>query len=205
MEQPDYENLMARADAGARVYFSCNDGFLAPSARYWGFVPHFTERCDDIVCVDAGDHAFECARKRRYRIDPGASRALAFVDGEPVLFEKQFGRGSLVLFTLPLEEYAATARNAINQPEKFPAFKLYRKLAEGFTAPRIVSSAAPKCSVSFHRLDDRHAVVIGVNNSPEPCTEFLRIADGWQLETIHYGALHRLAHHDALICTIRQS
>lgn len=204
MEQSDYEILLKRAETGARVIFSCNDGFLAPSARYWEFVPQFTERCDDQVVVDAGEFKFECARKRRYRIDPGASRALAFVDGEPVLFEKQFGRGSLVLFTLPLEEYAATARNAINQPETFPAYLLYRKLAEGFIAPRIVDSPVPKCSCSCHRLDERRAIAVYVNNSPEPCTGFLRLADGWRIESIHHGSPHRLAPHDALICTIVQ-
>ena len=204
MEQSDYEILLKRAETGARVIFSCNDGFLAPSARYWEFVPQFTERCDDQVVVDAGEFKFECARKRRYRIDPGASRALAFVDGEPVLFEKQFARGSLVLFTLPLEEYAATARNAINQPETFPACLLYRKLAEGFIAPRIVDSPVPKCSCSCHRLDERRAIAVYVNNSPEPCTGFLRLADGWRIESIHHGSPHRLAPHDALICTIVQ-
>ena len=204
MEQSDYEILLKRAETGARVIFSCNDGFLAPSARYWEFVPQFTERCDDQVVVDAGEFKFECARKRRYRIDPGASRALAFVDGEPVLFEKQFARGSLVLFTLPLEEYAATARNAINQPETFPAYLLYRKLAEGFIAPRIVDSPVPKCSCSCHRLDERRAIAVYVNNSPEPCTGFLRLADVWRIESIHHGSPHRLAPHDALICTIVQ-
>lgn len=208
LEQPEYESLLERAHAGARVVFTSRDGLLAPSVQYFGFEPQFMEGRDDEVEVrvhgNGGDFTFKCRRGCHYRILPGKSHVLAQADGEPVLFENGYGKGSLAFFCLPVEEYATTSQDAINNPDAFPAYRLYEMLADGFVAEHPARPNHPKCQVSCHMLDDDHGYVVAVNNSLAELEKPLRLADGWGIEAIYRGDAVRLPAHDALVAAIRR-
>lgn len=205
LSQPGYEALLQRAESGARVVFTCKDGILAPSDRYWHFIPRFIEHREDQLTVSGDGFAFEAKRFRRYGIEPGEAEIWAQADGEPVLFEQKHGKGSIVLLTVPVEEYAASAPDAINRPDEFQAYLLYKKLAAGFVAEQPVSSNHPKCSVSCHWLNADCAVAVAVNNALDDCREPLRPADGWMIKESYHGTPDLLPHHDALICRIVRS
>ena len=204
LEQELYEELLRRAEQGARVVFSCKDGFLSPADRFWGFSPDFIEHAAGPVTVTGDGFSFVMTPSRHYRIHPSSSQVWATADGEPVLFEQKYGAGSLLLLTLPVEEYAAKSHSDINHPEKFQAYRLYEKYAVAILAERPARSTSPKCSVSCHRLEERSAIVVAVNNDPDSCVRPLRLHSAWRMAELYHGSLDGLPHHGVLICRLEK-
>ncbi len=209
IEHPEYDLLLERAREGARVIFTSSNGVLCPSDKYFGFEPHYlvmnkpgmaTVKSTAKEC----DFEFQCRRKGYFEIAPGTANVLAEADGQPALFENKYGKGSLVFFTMPIEEYAATSQDEINTPDKYCAYKVYQMLAKGYIKARVATANTPKCSVSYHPLDDTHGYVFAVNNSLETMEKPVALSDGWQIDTIYHGDIASLPPHEALIMSVRR-
>jgi len=200
--QDEYELLLKKAEKGARVLFTLCDGVLSPSDLYWGFIPHYLETAPEKILVEGDGFSFTAARVKRYCIEAGRANVLARAAGEPVCLEQKFDKGSIVLLTLPVEEFAAGDLQAINRPETFQAYRLYQKLAEGYVPEKPVVSSFPECTVSVRDISENRKLVIAVNNGLADRKAALQLRPGWQVLDRLYGDSDFLPHHEACVMVI---
>ncbi len=193
-----YLDLIDRAERGATVYFSLDDGLLAPLDSVFGLRSICREMPGDRVEMRLGEHRFELPRPARYLIEPaGAVAAGHTADGEAVFFDCRRGRGRLLLLTLPLERYAGEDSLAINSGWGG------RAVYEYFAADRVrrhpAHSRDPLISVSCHETGDGRVLGIAVNNRPEAVVFEPLLAPGWRCGAWLKGSAGSLPGNDAAV------
>lgn len=194
MSKSSYEALKARIRDGAGLYVSLADGFLTEFAQLTGMQVVDTQ-------LDGGDAAFTLGtaqltikRRKTYTLRPVGGRILCEMQGEPILTENTFGKGTVYTLNAPLEESLIEAHNGFDRH----LHEIYRKVFAHKLAAKPFVCLNDRIGVTFHPDGDAiHAVLInysGLDAAPQAVFQ-----NGYSIKRVLYGDFERLSPFDACV------
>lgn len=201
-----WRELLARAEAGATLYISLDDGILDKFNQVCGveLLVRGFRRGPYPITLDSGETlnvtSGEEIRLRAVRAEVLAQEA----DGNPVYIRASYGKGWIYVLTFPLEMQLTLTPGAFHAASAQPYFRIYQAFGETFRARRVLRVEHPMLGVTEHEVSmDEHIVVI-VNYTPEEVTFHPVLQGGWKISKSLYGQapVHEQAnipHHNALV------
>lgn len=180
--------LLARVEAGATLYVSLDNGLLAPFNQIFGVeAQHRALRSEPAEWDFAGNH-FRTTAPVRLELQAETAEVLAReTDGNPVFLSAAHGKGKVYLLTVPLERHLAETSGQFPAAEQAQHYRIYQEMTATLLEKRLVRSGNPLVTVTEHPVNDHEAVVIMVNNQPDPVSCRPEIQHGWQISRMLHG------------------
>lgn len=183
------QELLANVAAGATLYLSLDNGLPSDFEAITGLAPQTREKRVEWGPLTIGDVQFPSGGEFKVRFAPTRARVLGTEqDGNPAFTVATYGQGQVYFLSAPIELMITRTAGALHRAEAAPFWRIYREIAQDVIASRVVRKAQPMLGVTEHRLDDGRVVVVIVNQSPEPITETLELAEGWSVSDVWHGA-----------------
>ncbi len=181
--------LIERVKGGATLYFSMNDGMVAPFNEVFGVESQYREERGTPATIVWNNREFQVAAPYRYALKPcGAEVLAAEKDGNPAFLKYRLGKGIAYLLTVPLENHLTQTCGAFDEADSLPFFQFYREVAGAeLLSRRLVQAGNPLVTATEHRINDREAVVILVNNQPEKTDCGITLQPGWRISATLHG------------------
>ena len=186
------QELMAKVEQGASLYLSLDTGLPSDFEPITGLEPQTREkRCDfGPIQLQAlgGQPTIPSGGEFKVRFKPTRAELLGWEeDGNPAFSVAPYGKGEVYFLSVPMEMMLTSTPGAFHHPDSPACWRVYRYFAQQATASRIVKKQHPMLGVTEHPLDDNRCVVVGVNYSPAPLEDTLKLSAGWRLEEILHG------------------
>jgi len=192
-----WEELLARADRGATLYVSTDNGYLLDFPEVTGLeVANRRRRTESARVIlapgqDGGAATLEIPAS--FRLDftnRSATLLAAEEDGNPVWSSRAYGRGRVHFFALPLELAMSTRPGISHRPEAHPLWKVYARMSEELrSASRVLGHSGPLVACTEHVVDGGRRVAVLINHKPSPVEIAPRLRGGWRIAACHYGAM----------------
>ncbi|MDY5015303.1 MAG: hypothetical protein SO063_04465, partial [Eubacteriales bacterium] len=112
----------------------------------------------------------------RLTLETTSAKVLASEGANPVMTENTYGKGRVVLLTVPVERYAAMTPNVL---ETTAVSKLYR-LAELRSPARAAQSSDPLITVTEHIQDENTRILTFVNPTAASRKTTVKLAGFWR-------------------------
>ena len=178
MSRRAWYDLADRIMAGAALFVTLDTALMSPFTELTGARVHTRERAVKPVALTLAEERERITVDAPFRLRMTATlaRVLASEDGNPVMTENSFGKGRVVLLTVPVERYAAMTPGVL---EKEPLYLLYR--AAKLTNPaRTAQSSEPRIAVTEHIRDENTRILTFVNPGAETRKTTVKLAGYWR-------------------------
>jgi hypothetical protein len=191
-----WKNLLKRVKEGATLFISIADGFLLDFEKLTGLsVKTRSHRnSTEKVIISGSLDTFELELNNAIKLSLSSVGAeiLGTEIDENVCFSKsKFGKGTVYLFTYPLEINAIESKEALYAPDNYPYWKIYKEVLNGIENKRIVEVDSRDIGLTEHTLNESERIVILINYSPEDRKVSLNIKEGWNINKVYYGKIDR--------------
>ncbi|MDR0932252.1 MAG: cellulase family glycosylhydrolase [Victivallales bacterium] len=182
----DYDAILQKVSAGATLFVSSDTGIMEPMNRIFGVELQYREMANDDVRFELDGTVFSLRPKTRlhYRA-AGCEVLISDQNGELVLSSMQYGKGKLILCTLPIETLMVNTLRAF-MPESPAIYSIYRKVAKLAGINRFATRNNAQVTLTEHVQGDK-LILIAVNNSPESQTVSLAVNESWHYAGTSYG------------------
>lgn len=189
------QELMARIAAGATLYLSLDNALLSDFEAITGLRVHTRERRsghDHIILDTLPDQpAIPTGGDFRLRVEPIHATVLAREsDGNPAWSIANYGAGIVYCLTTPLEITLARTPGAFHSESALPSWRIYQEIAAKVLVTRAVRKTVPSLTITEHNLTSDSRVIIAMNVSPHPITDFLTPGTNWTFEQSLSGDVH---------------
>jgi hypothetical protein len=211
--------LLGRVAAGATLYISNDDGLFSGLADFTGIEVQTRQRRTAPAQVTfsglSSQPAFPLSSPFRLTMEAPMAEVLATeADGNPALTWTLYGKGNVYFLAFPMEQQIATSPGAFYGPDSQSYWHVYRHIAGAALSSRLVSKMSQMVGITEHPLDEKTRAIVAINYSPQPVTDLLALADGWEIaETLHgetpskMGSRHAttVPANDAVVFVLRRS
>lgn len=181
-----WNELLEKVKGGSGLFLSLSKGLFREVPETFGVCIHYrydrAYRCH----MQLDGETLPVDSKFAFDIEPTTARVLARDEqGNPVLFENDYGAGKTYLCTLPLEECVGE-RTGVFFEEDAPAYyKVYEKIAQGVPTGHISRIEHRFICRTEHVVDENNRYVFLINYDCRPHSAVLQPEDGWQAEIVH--------------------
>ena len=180
--------LIDKVKAGATLYASLDDAILSPFNEVFGVELQYREVRSEPLEFSSHGVKFRLESGIKYVLKAqGAEVLIAEADGNPVFLKYQLGQGCVYLLTAPLERFLTQTPGSFHNSEALPFYCLYADFAEPWLKQRLARTTQALVTLTEHRFNEKKAVIVLVNNSPDDVSADLILAPGWRLEHTLYG------------------
>ena len=201
MPRERYLELIKRVEEGATLYVSNDNGILAEFESLTGL--RVTDACleNESGTFKLGDEVVDFERNRRYEtISVGAS-VLAYDNrGLPIISEHKKGKGKVIYANLPLEAMLINRSNTFDSNH----YTVYRKIFADVIDSHEVVCDAPAIGVTLHKGDGGEVVCAAINYSYTDVKPEFKLAKGYEIGEILYGAIDTVGAFDAVIFKLKR-
>jgi hypothetical protein len=182
-----WKQLIKKAEAGATVYLSHDNGFIEPFNEPLGIELITREKGGD-VGFSMNEVEYSIPVEFKLNVTPVTADVLA-VDstGKPVFTVNNIGHGKIYFISVPVEQYASNTKGIFIDAEKQNLHKFYQVIAQDAINNRIVRKNHPFIAATEHMINDAECYVVLVNYSPENIADTLELKEGWRINRILYG------------------
>ena len=213
MSKATWEELLTRAKAGASVYLSTDNGFVAPFVEPFGLdVVVNSTRIGPAQLVSKnmkGELTCNLGAPWKMVLQPRAAVVLAAEpDGNPIFTETTYGQGKLYFLSVPLEKDLTMTPGAFDKAQP-GYYKIYQQIAQPLINARVLKQSNPLVGVTEHTFNDHEKVVVLINYSADAGISDLQLADGWAITKSLYGELPKDARitipaNDAVVLVVKK-
>jgi len=194
--QDIYLQLMAKAEAGAAVYFSTANGFITDIENCVGLESLGMVNSDEVREADFGSFRVPFAYGRKFLLRSMGAEVLSCDDDGTVIFSKlRKGEGSVFFLNFPLEDMAWKRTDSFVD---HPFYRIYRMVAQDVLEKKPVISNLPDIAVTVHPVDERRFIIVAINYSDRalPLDVELR---GCRVTNVFYGEMNAVGACDAAV------
>ena len=173
------KRLMKKVEDGAVLYLSCGDGFIRNMSKDFGFEiisRHHTATTDKITI---GDTTLDIFGKIVYDIKKTTAKSLATnQNGEDVYLEADYGKGKVMLFMYPVEEYLS---NVFNKFE-LGYHKIYEAIKNNIKSDKVAVLNDFMSGMTEHIVNDNERILIITNYSGKDKEISVTIPSEWKMK-----------------------
>ena len=178
--------LLDRVMAGATLFLTLDTALLSPFSEMTGARVRTRERTTGPVALTLADTKERLTVDADFRLKMTAAvaKVLASEDANPVMTENSFGKGRVVLLTVPVERCAAMKPGVL---ESEPLYKLYK--AANLTSPRrVAQSSEPLVAMTEHISDESTRLLTFINPGTEARRTTVKLSGFWRFGEILGGS-----------------
>ena len=178
MTRHAWYELFDRVSAGATLFMTLDTALLSPFTEICGVRVHTRSRTDGAISISVPDlrERLNITAPFRLTLETTSAKVLASEGANPVMTENAYGKGRVVLLTVPVERYAAMTPNVL---ETTAVSKLYR-LAELRSPARAAQSSDPLITVTEHIQDENTRILTFVNPTAASRKTTVKLAGFWR-------------------------
>lgn len=188
-----WQQLLQRVAAGATLYISTDDAFIAEFAAITGLEPQTRQRrgAASSLVLSETETALPMpvgGGVRQVYTPTHATVLGREPDGNPAFTVAAYGKGRVYFLAFPVEQLLVRQPNVFCAADAPPYWELYRTLAADLASPRVLQKSCPHVGVTEHPLETGGRVVVLINYSPTPVTVPFTLRPGWRPGTVLHGA-----------------
>lgn len=180
-----WNELLQKVENGSRLFMSLSKGLFREIPETFGVkIDYRCERAYNNHIHVAGE-TLPISSSYTYSVSPTTAKVIATDDqGNPVLFENDYGKGKTYLSVLPLEEYVGKC-DGVFFDEDAPAYHtVYRMIADGLPSTKISKVDSASIFRTEHIADENTRYLFLINHNIKEEKATLSLADGWSAEVI---------------------
>ncbi|HCE45976.1 MAG TPA: beta-mannanase [Lentisphaeria bacterium] len=182
-----WHELLDKVKAGATLYLSLDDGYFTDFNETFGVELQSratgTSKSSFVMHGVKDSPTVSFSTKTCLSMKTKKAEILGNnVTGNPVFFRAKYGKGTVYLLTLPVEQLMITSPGSFQSEETSDAWKIYAHMAEPFCRRRALKSNHPFLNVTEHVPGKTKRIYVLVNASPEKIETELEISSGWKLD-----------------------
>ncbi len=182
-----WDMLYAKAEKGASIYVSCDDGVFSPFKDFFGaeVISREIRNCEEDF--DFGD--FKVKGKASFKLNLEMTDAEVigkFSDGKPALIRRNVGNGHIYFLGMPLEKYMSETKDSFAENND-PAWKIYRIIGKDIIEKRSLKITDPMLCVTEHKLDSGEEIAIIINGSEIERKLEYSLKDNMTVNKVLYG------------------
>lgn len=203
MNNDIYQKLLEKAENGATVYFSTENGFITNFEKTTGLCSEgMQNRSKDCVTVFCG-HKFKFRYGKEFLLKSIGAKILATAeDGNVVFSVNKFGKGKIYYLNFPIEDMLWNSESVFSATDEQPYYKFYKEIANDVLEQKIIRSDNPNICVTQHKLTEDSYIAVAINYSKDvQKTEFI-VNKNMSVKAL-YGNVEYIDGCDALILEIR--
>lgn len=162
------DQLIEKAEQGARVLFTVDTGMITTFERLTGLVSGGMQKDNSphIMKLEGAELPFTYEQK--YFLTSIGAEVIAEDDDGTVIFSRnKLGKGYIYMLNFPVEKILWNKTGIFTDSSK-PYYKIYSKLAQGTDLGRIATTAEPCVGVTQHRHEDGSYTVVAINYTDKP-------------------------------------
>ena len=179
--------LIQKAEQGATVYLSHDDGFIGPFNEPLG-VELITREKGEILNFSMNAEEYAVPLNFKLNMKTTSAKTLASdTAGQPVFTVNDIGKGKIYFLSFPLEQYASKTKGIFLDAEKQKLHEFYRIIANDAINDRIIQKNHPFIACSEHMINENEAYAILVNSSPDNVTDELSLQENWTISEVLHG------------------
>lgn len=201
-----YQALLKRVEEGASLLVTWNGGVLQPFEKVFGARPEWRSHGTGprrIAFRENGDNFTVTSDYRLALSAPNAEVIATDEEGMPVLTLGQYGKGKVAFLAVGIEAESAPKPDAF-LPEASPLWKVYAWFAEIAGFKRIMKSNDAFVTCTEHFINDKEAIVIAVNNTPDTRMFEPVLADGWHIDGYLAGKAGKIDGNDGVMLKLKR-
>ena len=185
--RPKWHELLGKVKAGATLYLSIDDGYFTDFNEVFGVEVQTrttgTGKSSFVMHGIDGSPTVAFSPKNCISIKTRTAEILGNnVGGNPVFFKAKYGKGTVYLLSIPLEQLMISSAGSFQSEETSDAWKIYAHVAKPFTSKRALKSNHPMLNVTEHIAGKTKRIYVLVNASPEKIEADVEISKGWRID-----------------------
>ena len=183
MPRHSYLPLLEKVKEGATLYLSMDDKvFLTEFAEVTGIDLVGPREMKGVSEFSFEGNTLHVGYRYFYEMKPLSAKVLACdSDGNPALFENNYGKGRVIVLNVPLETDIGVSCDKMSAPDADNYVSLYRYLAKDILANKQVKKNHRYLLKSEHPWQGGSAFVVLGNPTQETIADTLEVPDGWKL------------------------
>lgn len=206
LRKDSYHELKRRIADGATLYLSQNDTFLSEFEELTGLQVQYVN-CSGAAgsfplpqqCRESGRSlTFNSSRATIVR-SVDAEVLASDEEGNPVIAHFHYGKGEVYYVNFPLEEMLLNRKDAFSEPY----YQLYQLPAAEVLKEKAVISECPYIGVTEHEDGDGRYVML-INYSAKEVETQMQINKDYEIASVVYGDLEKIAPCDALLLKLKR-
>lgn len=183
----NWQELRERVKAGATLYLSADDTYLDHFSEVFGAGVHTriaNPGKQELNLRGAAARLTITPKAKAEMRSCGAEILGEDADGSPVFFRHAYGKGTVYLFSYPLERLLMETPQAFLKPETSDAWRVYRQIASAVGIRKTVMKNDPFLSVSEHAVSPTKRIAVVFNHATTDLPAALRIDAGWNVARV---------------------
>lgn len=128
---------------------------------------------------------------------------ILFANDRPVFFRHTYGKGTVYLMSIPLEESLGNSAAYFSNDTQPHAEEIYRMAAKSAPNKHAICSNNRLVCLTEHPLSETQRIAVAINYSGKPQNALLQLQDGWKLSQVYRGTvcegMVRLMENDAAV------
>jgi len=182
-----WKEIKTRAENGATIYVSHNDGIISNFKKIFGAEIISREIQNIPIQYEFNNYKLTGHPAFKLNLQAKESNVLATDNySNPSFLCNKIGQGKIYFLSFPLEKNLSETKDAFGTDSE-PAWKIYKEIGREVITKRIVSNDNPYIGITEHSINEKHIVVILINYGMHHEPVNLTIAEGWTVDNIHYG------------------
>lgn len=181
-----FENLKQKVYDGATLLITHDDGMINNFETFVGLESHGTSVNDKLVNVNFNDFNLnEIYTGKELLLKPLTAEVLATSDDGNVMFSvNNYGKGKVYFANFPLEYIAYTSHRKLDNPKKYPYYKIYQTVASDILKNKPLTVSEPLISTTYHKISDTEYYATLINYSPKKLESGISL-NGYDMQTIY--------------------
>lgn len=199
-------DLCERVKKGARLYISCDNGFLSGFEAVTGMEiqTRRKRRSPGIAHFDK----FDLPITMGLELELLATRAEVLAkddNGLPIFSRGELGAGEVYFLGFPMEMQLTKTPGVFDgdKPDQF--WRVYQTIINKRRNDRVATKRHPQVGITEHIIDQGSRVVVLINYSPSPVESGFKLSSDWQIKDTFYGDADKLAANDAAVIMISKN
>ncbi len=180
------KKMLQRAKDGATLVFTYDGGLLSPFETIIGCASLGRMTSSEMKITLDGE-VLRIPRQYAVRLKPVSAEVLAYdQDGNPAIVVNAYGKGKIMFVNAPIESYFAVTPQVASERVGYEKIYALAKRLAG------VESGLEKCNpltnFTIHRIDEKRALAIVINNTEEVISEKFSF-NGGTVGKVYYGEI----------------
>lgn len=185
MSKETYETVLGYVREGAVALISVDSAFFTDAETVLGLVSDGFRDNSAEKTVDFGGYTLPVRHAKEFLLREKSAEALARDDDGNVIFARNaYGKGYIYFLGFPLEDMLWNTQMRTCDPEKYPYYRIYKRVAEDILASKPVRSENPNVGLTYHPGRDG-TLVVAVNYSSTAQNAGLQCAPGVKYECLY--------------------
>lgn len=179
-----FADLLKKVEAGSSLLITYRNENIVPFDSVVGCKSYGRYKSGSISFTVDGEE-LQIARDFAIDLVPTTAEVLLKDNqGKPILTKNAYGKGYVLFFNAPLEEYFAKTPAIASEENGYE--KIYTYAAQIAGVDQVVQKKNCNISLTLHKVDDKRWVVVAINNTDQEIQDTLMF-NGLQLAKVYRG------------------